>query len=303
MTLSPKAWALLLLLASIWGASFLSNRIALEEVGVMTTVAVRVLGASVALWLWIWARGIPTAIRPRHLVVFLVMGCLNNAIPFSLIVWGQQHIESGLAAILNASTAIFTVLLAAIVFADEKLTLRKAAGVALGFAGTVTAIGYGHLSALSATSLGQLAILGSSTSYAVAAIFARRAFQGLRAEVSAAGMLTGASLVMVPAAIWSEGLPQTLPAPITLAALAYLALMASAAAYILYYRVLALAGAGNLSLVTLMVAVIAIVLGALWYGEALPLRAYAGFLLLSLGLAVIDGRLPRHIRARIRATG
>lgn len=296
MTLSPRAWALLFLLATIWGASFLSNRIALEEVGVLTTVAFRVTGASLALWLWIWAKRIPVTLSPRLIGTFMVMGLSNNVIPFTFIVWGQQHIESGLAAILNGSTAIFTVLLAAIVFADEKLTLRKLTGVTLGFAGAVTAIGITHLTALSLTSLGQLAILCSSASYAVAAIFARGAFRGVAPQVAAAGMLSGAVVYMVPLALWAEGAPSFDYNPATWGALAYLALAASAAAYILYYRVLTLAGAGNLSLVTLLVAVIAIGLGAAWYGEALPLRAYAGFGLLALGLAVIDGRLLRHIR-------
>jgi len=296
MTLTPRAWALLILLAVIWGASFLANRVALENVGVLTTVAFRVTGGALALWLWIAWRKRGVGLSPRLLVAFVGMGVLNNAVPFTLIVWGQQHIEVGLSAILNSSTAIFAVFLAALVFRDERLTLRKGAGIAIGFSGVVTAIGAAHLTALSLTSVGQLAMIGAAVSYALATIFARVMLRGVAPEVSAAGMLSAAALFMVPLALWSEGAPTLHYSAATWGALAYLAFMASAAAYILYYRVLALAGAGNLSLVTLLLVVVAIGLGALVYGEALPLRAYAGFALLAGGLAVIDGRLLRHIR-------
>jgi drug/metabolite transporter (DMT)-like permease len=290
-SLTPRAWGLLILLALIWGASFLSNRAALAEVGFLTTVAFRVGGAAVALWLWIWWRGLPMPRQRRYLGKFLVMGLLNNVIPFSLIVWGQTRVDSGLAAILNATTAIFAVVLSAMVFADERMTARKAVGVAFGFAGVAMAMGLGHLFALNPASLGQTAILGAGISYAVAAAYARAAIRGLRPEVSAAGMLTGATVVIVPLALWVEGVPTFDYAPATWAALAYLALAASALAYLLYYAVLRAAGAGNLGLVTLMIPPFAIVLGAVVYGEALTFGAYGGFALLALGLLILDGRV------------
>lgn len=290
-SLTPRAWGLLILLALIWGASFLSNRAALEEVGFLTTVAFRVGGAALALWLWIWWRGLPVPRDPRYLRHFLIMGLLNNVIPFTLIVWGQTRVDSGLASILNSTTAIFTVILSAMVFADERMTARKAIGVALGFAGVAMAMGISHLFALNPTSLGQIAILGSGISYAMAAAYARGAIRGLRPEVSAAGMLTGASVVIVPVALWVEGVPTLNYAPATWAALAYLALAASALAYLLYYAVLQAAGAGNLSLVTLLIPPFAIVLGAVVYDKSLSAGAYGGFVLLALGLLILDGRI------------
>ncbi|MCB2116800.1 MAG: DMT family transporter [Rhodobacteraceae bacterium] len=290
--LTPRAWGLLLLLSAIWGASFLSNRAALEEVGVATTVAFRVAGAAVALWLWIAARRLPVPRDPAYLWRFPVMGLLNNVIPFSLIVWGQQHVPSGLASILNATTAVFTVLVVTFVFPDERLTARKMLGVLLGFLGVAVAMGASALAAFDLASLGQIAILGASLSYAFAATFARHATRGLRPEVAAAGMLTAGALVMVPAALLIDGLPTLAYHPATWAALIYLALCASALAYLLYYAVLTLAGAGNLSLVTLLIPPFAITLGALVYDEALAPRAYAGFALLALGLLILDGRLP-----------
>lgn len=289
--MSRAAWALLFLLSAIWGASFLSNRAALEEVPVLTTVAFRVTGAALALWLWIAARRLPVPRDPGLIWRFAVMGLLNNVIPFTLIVWGQQHVTSGLASILNATTAVFTVIVATLAFADERLTPQRALGVLLGLAGVATAMGRDAVAAFDPASAGQLAILLAGLSYAFAATFARKAVRGLRPEVSAAGMLTAAALVMVPASLWADGVPSLDYRPATWTALAYLAFAASALAYLLYYAVLARAGAGNLSLVTLLIPPFAIALGALVYAEALPLRAWAGFGLLALGLLILDGRL------------
>ncbi len=298
--LTPRAWGLLLLLALIWGASFLSNRAALAEVGVLTTVAFRVTGAAVALWAYIGWRRLAVPRGTRALVLFLAMGLLNNIIPFTLIVWGQTRVDSGLAAILNAATAIFAVVLSARLFPDERMTARKALGVALGFLGVVLAMGPGQLVALDPSSLGQLAILGAALSYAAAAAFARVAVRGLGPEVSAAGMLTGAAVIMVPLALFVEGAPSLAYGKATWAALAYLAFVASALAYLLYYAVLQVAGAGNLSLVTLLIPPIAIALGAVVYGEALHLFAYLGFALLALGLLILDGRIGRQRRGDLQ---
>lgn len=297
-TIPPLAWALLFLLAFMWGGSFLANRIALEEVGVFTTVAFRVAGASVVLWGYVILRGLRAPLTPRSIGTFLVLGLLNNAVPFTLIVWGQQHIASGLAAILNASTAIFTVLLVALIFSDERLTKHKAVGVTLGFAGVITAIGIENLTKLDLRSVSQLALMGSSLSYAISAAIGRVYLKGIRPEVSAAGMLTSAALFMVPMAIWLEGVPTFGYHAATFGALAYLAVISSAFAYMLYYVVLNLAGAGNLSLVTLLVAPVAIVLGAVVYGETLAANAFLGFALLALGLLIIDGRLGTRKKPR-----
>jgi drug/metabolite transporter (DMT)-like permease len=289
-TIPPRAWAELLLLATIWGGSFISNRLALNEVPVLTTVAFRVAGACLLLWVYVRLRGLPIPRSPRIWLAFLVMGLLNNALPFTLITWGQLTIASGLAAIVNASTAVFGVLVAALVFRDERLTARRLTGVLLGFTGVAVAIGLQALTTLNLTSLPQLALVAAAVSYALAAVFARRMLGGLAPQVAAAGMLTGSSLLMLPAALWIDGLPVLTHGAQIWAALGYLAVISTAGAYLLYYRVLSLAGAGNLSLVTLLTAPIAIVLGALILNEALPLRAYAGFALIALGLLIIDGR-------------
>lgn len=289
MTLAT--WSLLALLGLIWGGSFLSVRIALDEIGVFASVAHRVLWAGLALWAVVFALRLPVPRDLRCWAAFAVMGLLNNVVPFTLLSWGQLHIETGLTGILNAATAIWGVLVAALVFPDERLTRRRLTGVMLGFAGVATAIGLGNLAALDLRSLAQLAVIGATLSYALAGSWARATLSGVHPAVSAAGMLAASTAIMLPLSHFAEGpLPLDL-APRTWAAIAYYALLSTAVAYLLYYRILAVAGAGNLLLVTLLVAPVAIVLGTLLRGETLPPAALAGFLLLALGLLVLDGRL------------
>lgn len=299
-TISPQAWAGLLVLSLIWGASFLSVHVALEEIGPLTSVAHRTGWAMVILWIYVLLRRLTLPKGLRVWGAFALMGLLNNVIPFSLMAWGQLHIETGLTSILNASTAIFGVIAAALFFADERLTPRKVIGVATGFLGVCTAIGLGAFQAFDIRSLGQLAVIGGTISYALAGVWARKTLGHLTPQVAAAGMLTGASVVTIPAAWIIEG-PMTLSLqPQTWLAIGYYAIVATAIAYMLYYRVLALAGSGNLMLVTLMVAPVAIVLGAIVLGEALPLRAYIGFAILALGLLILDGRLLKPLQNRLR---
>ncbi|MCR8827259.1 DMT family transporter [Pseudosulfitobacter koreensis] len=297
-SISGRAWAEMLLLGAIWGGSFLSIRIALDEIGPLTAVAHRTGWAMLALWGVVALRRIPLPRDLRIWGAFLVMGLLNNVIPFGLMAWGQLHIASGLTSIFNAATAIFGVLAAALFFADERMTARRAFGVALGFAGVVTAIGLDNLHSFDLQSLAQLAVLAGAASYALASVWARKHLGGLHPALAAAGMLTGSSLITLPLAWTVEG-PITLAlAPDTLLAIAYYAIIATAGAYLLYYRVLQMAGSGNLMIVTLLIPPVAITLGAWVRDETLGPNAYAGFGLLALGLIVLDGRVWKRIRPR-----
>ncbi|WP_281992169.1 DMT family transporter [Sulfitobacter geojensis] len=299
-SISSRAWAEMLLLAAIWGASFLSIRIALDEVGPLTAVAHRVGWAALALWVVVWLMRLPVPRDPKIWLGFLGMGVLNNVIPFALMSWGQLHIETGLTSILNAATAIFGVIMAALFFADERITARKAIGVGLGFAGVAMAIGLENLRSFDLRSLAQLAVIGGTISYALASVWARKRLAGQPPQVAAAGMVTGSTLIMLPLAWMVEG-PLTLNLQTdTMVAIGYYALIGTALAYLLYYRVLAMAGSGNLMLVTLLIPPFAIGLGGLVLHETLRASAYGGFALLALGLLVLDGRIWRLLPVRAR---
>ncbi len=290
-TLTSRAWADLIVLSCLWGGTFLAVRIALDEIGVFTIVAHRVFWGALVLWGVVFALRLPVPRDPRIWGAFAVMGILNNVIPFSMITWGQLRVETGLTAILNATTALFAILVATAFFADEKLTLRKAVGVLLGFAGVVTAVGVQTLFAFDLTSLAQWSIIGAGISYAFAGAWGRIGLGGLPPLVAAAGMVTASALVMIPIAHVIDGPISLDLTSRTWGAIAYVSVGATALAYLLYYRILAAAGSGNLLLVTLMIPPVAIVLGALVLGETLNPSAYLGFALLALGLAVVDGRI------------
>jgi len=293
-SLSTRAWIELSLLGLIWGGSFLAIRTALDEIGPLTSVLHRTFWAMLVLWVVVFVRqeAIPRSLRIWG--AFLVMGVLNNVIPFSLMAWGQLYIPSGLTSIFNAATAIFGIVVAALVFADERLSPRKALGVGIGFFGVCMAIGLDALAQFDTTSLAQLAIVAGTLSYAFASAWARKMLGGISPLVAAAGMLTGSSLVMLPLALTVEGLPTFALGAATWAAIGYYAIIATAVAYLLYYRVLAMAGSGNLLLVTLIIPPVAITLGAVVRHETLHPGEYLGFALLALGLSIIDGRLWRR---------
>lgn len=297
-TISTRAWVALFALGTIWGLSFVSVRVALDEIGPLTSVAHRTFWAMLVLWAVVWGMRLAIPRDTRTWVAFLVMGVLNNVIPFSLMAWGQLHIETGLTSILNATTAIFGVLVAAIVFSDERLSLRKAIGVLIGFLGVATAIGLENLYNFDIRSLAQLAVLAGTISYACAGAWARTNLSHLPPQVAAAGMLTGSTLITLPLAYTLEGPISLALQPDTMLAIGYYAIVATAGAYLLYYKILGMAGSGNLMLVTLLVAPVTIVAGAIILNESLSLNAYAGFVLLAIGLILLDGRALRLLHPK-----
>ncbi|KIC44255.1 multidrug transporter [Ruegeria sp. ANG-S4] len=287
-TLTPQAWAELTLLGVIWGASFLSIRIALDTVPFMTSVLHRVFWATLVLWAYIFVRRLPVPKDPRICAAFLVMGLLNNVLPFSLMAWGQLYVETGLTSILNAATAVFGVLLAALFFQDERLSKMRFLGIGLGFLGVAIAIGLGNFTSLNPSNLGQLAILSGTLCYAFAAVWARLYLGALPPQIAAAGMLTASTVLMLPLAVTVDGVPDLNLPWKTWTAIGYYSVIATAGAYLLYYRVLALAGSGNLMLVTLIIPPVAILLGSVIRDESLPPNAFAGFAVLAVGLLILN---------------
>ena len=286
-------WLLLLALSVLWGGSFLFIGIAVKELPPLTIVTLRVALAALALLVvvQVLGRGMPR--EPAAWRAFLGMGLLNNLVPFCLIVWGQTQIASGLASILNATTPLFGVVVAHLMTADEKMTGNRLAGVLFGLAGVAVMVGPAALAGLGDRLLPQLAILGAALSYAFAGVFGRRfGALGLQPLQTAAGQVSASTLMLAPVALIVER-PWTLPmpGPATLAAVLALALLSTALAYILFFRILATAGATNLMLVTFLIPVSAILLGALVLGEVPQMRQFAGMALIGAGLLAIDGRV------------
>jgi drug/metabolite transporter (DMT)-like permease len=286
-------WAMLIALSVLWGGSFLFVGLAVRELPPLTIVLARVAVAALALNLMLRLGGILLPREGRIWAAFFAMALLNNAIPFTLIAWGQSHIASGLASILNATTPLFTVVVAHFFTDDERMSARKLAGVVIGLAGVVVLIGEAALRSLGLDVLAQLAILGAALSYAFGGVYGRRfKAMGLAPIATAAGMLSASTVMLLPAMLVVER-PWALPGPsvTTVAALLGLALLSTALAYVLYFRILARAGATNLLLVTFLIPVSAILFGATVLHESLEPRHFVGMALIGLGLAAIDGRL------------
>ena len=299
--MGPLTWALLIALSILWGGSFFFVGVALDALPPFTIVALRVGLAALALNLVVVAVGLRMPTDLRTWAAFFAMGLVNNAVPFSLIVWGQTHIASGLASILNATTPLFTVVVAHVLTSDEKMSRGGVAGVLVGVAGVVVMIGPEMLGGLGTNVVAQIAVLGASLAYALAGVFGRRfGRMGVAPLLTATGQVTASTLLLIPVALVVDR-PWTLAAPGAeiWAAVVALALLSTALAYVLYFRILASAGATNLLLVTFLIPVSAIVLGASLLGEQLEPKHFAGMALIGLGLAAIDGRALGWLARRV----
>lgn len=304
-TMTPLEWGMLLILSVVWGGSFFFNRVAVQELPVFTVVVSRVALAAIILTVILRLRGERLPTSGRVWAAFFGMGFLNNAVPFLLIVWGQQFIASGVASILNASTPLFTVLFAHFLTTDEKLSGGRLAGVLIGFAGVAVMIGPDAFRALGSNLAAQLACLGAAVSYAFAGIFGRRfRAMGVTPITTAAGQVIASSTMLLPVMLVVDR-PWTLPVPsvAALAALVALAAVSTAFAYVLFFRILSTAGATNIVLVTFLVPVSAILLGVAFLGERLRPEHLAGMALIGAGLAAIDGRLWRRLSSRAARGG
>jgi drug/metabolite transporter (DMT)-like permease len=289
---------LLLALAMVWGGSFFFAEIALVELEPTAVTLLRV-GLSVpvlALILRVKGFRIPRSLHAW--TAYLVMGALNNAIPFTLIFWGQTRIDSGLASILNGTTAMFAAVVAGLCLKDEPLTARKIAGALLGILGVAVIMGPEALTGFDPSDLAQLAVLGAALSYAFAGVWGRLRLSQYPPLVNAFGMVTGSTALMLPLVVLRDGLPTPDLSWATWAAVGGLAVLSTALAYALYFAILVRAGAANLLLVTLLIPPFAIGLGVAFLGEALSPSMVAGFAVIAVGFAVTDGRLLDRIRAR-----
>jgi len=293
-------WAILVTLALIWGGAFFFIGVAVRHVPPLTYVWLRLTIAAAAMWLFLKFKGEKLGLPRQVWGSILLLALLNNALPFTLFGWGQTHIASGLASILNATTPIWGVVVAHFLTSDERMTPRKIVGVLLGFGGVATMIGPTLLSNIGNDALAQLACVTASLSYALAAVWARRFKRmGLSPMSVTTGQLTAGAAMMLPLALfvdrpWEHAVP-----PLSAwGAIVALALLCTAFGYVMYFRLIDSAGATNALLVTLLVPPTAIVLGSFFLGEQLAPQDFAGLLLIGLGLAAIDGRLLTIWRKR-----
>jgi drug/metabolite transporter (DMT)-like permease len=299
--MTASEWGLLLMLSLLWGGSFFFVGVAVKELPPLTIVAARVTLAAALLWLSAPMTGLSPRRTLSHFASLALLGLLNNAIPFVLIVSGQTRLASGLASILNASTPIFTVIAAHFLTENEKLTPRRLAGALFGLTGVAIMMGADLANGLTAHLAAEFAILGAAVSYALASIYGRRFRDlGLAPIDVATGQITASSVMLLPLALLVDR-PWSLPTPslAVIAAVVAIAALSTALAYIVYFRILAGAGATNVVLVTLLAPASSILLGALVLGESLAPRHFLGLATIAIGLALIDGRLARAIEQRL----
>jgi drug/metabolite transporter (DMT)-like permease len=303
LSMSVSDWLLIVALSMAWGGAFVFAEVALAELPPLTVALGRVGIAAVLLVAIVWAVGerLPQDWRLRSAIA--VMALFNNIVPFTLILWGQLHVTAGLASILVATAPLFAVVVAHLATDDEKITPARLIGLAGGFAGVVVMIGPQVLGGLASDALAPLAVLTGAFFYAASGVYGRR-FRGERPLVLAAGQMTAATLMIVPLVLVVDR-PWTfaMPSPAAWGALAAIGAVSSALGFVIFFRVLARAGATNLMLVNFLNPVSAILLGAVLLGEQVTPRQMVGMAAIALGLAAIDGRPWRLITDAVSRRG
>lgn len=301
--MSPAQWAMLVVLSVLWGGSFFFAGVAVREIPPLTVALARAGGAAIVLNLALPLFGLSLPRRADVWRAFVIMGFINNVVPFTLIFWAQAQIPSGLASILNATTPLSTIIVAHVATRDEKMVGSRLAGVLIGFVGVSTMIGLDLLRGVGSHVVAQIALVLAAFSYACAGVYGRRfAAMGVPPMTTATGQVTASTCILAPFALFLDA-PWTLSAPSSAAlwSLAGISVLSTALAYVIYFRLLATAGATNLLLVTFLIPVSAIAMGVFGLNETLAPRHIVGLALIAMGLACIDGRLLKVMKRLISA--
>ena len=276
---------MLLALAVIWGSSFMLIEIALRDIDPATLILLRLGSAALALAIYVPLSGASFAPLRSAAGPLALTGLLNTALPFFLITWGQQYIDSGLAAILNASAPLFTALLALTVDHAQRVTGVRLAGLILGFGGIVALVGFEPEGGDRAI-LGALAVVGAAVCYALGALYAGKRFESLSPLLVSVGTLAWATLITLPVGIadasafgWE-----------TLASVLFLGIAATAIGYLLYYGLIAGTGASRAILVTYLIPAVALACGVVFLDEEVTALTIAGLALVLAGVALGSGR-------------
>ncbi|MBK9094968.1 MAG: DMT family transporter [Anaerolineae bacterium] len=273
---SMRAWGVFGLLSLVWGASFLFIKIALAELGPVTLVALRVGFGLVFLLLVLRWQRLSLPRDPRLWGLLTVAGLFNTAVPFVLIAWSEQTIDSGLASILNGTTPLFGLLIAHLVLHDERITGAKLIGVIISFIGLIIIVGRNPGSGFFSNVLGELAVIAASLSYASTSVFVRRFLRDQPTTVLAIGQLASAEVFLLAGILLAEW-PLRLPTlPITWLSVLWLGILGSGFAYLLYFYLIKEMGASRTTTVTYAIPVVGVLLGVLVLHEALEGRVLAG---------------------------
>ena len=296
-----RYWTMLLTLAAVWGASYLFIKVAVDEIEPAPMMAFRtLLAAAVLLGYVVWRLGRDGAVAElrgawRHCVV---LGVFNAALPFWLIAWGEQHIDSGLAAVVQASVPIFNALLILRFLPHERLTRTRALGLAIGILGVAVVTGI-HPEGGTMAILGAFAVVLSSVSYASAGVYGQRAVSRSAGPVLAAGSMLVGGLILLPFALFQ--LPGSVPSLEATASVLALSLLGTAFAQLILFRMLALHGSARLSLVTYLMPGFALVYGAVILDEAITASMLVGLALILGGVALASGTVRLPGRAAVTA--
>ena len=293
-TMSLAQWSQLILVAAVWGTSFFLIEIALREIGPFTLVFYRLALAAVFSVLVLLVTRTRLPLDGSTWWRFFMLGAFNTAIPFSLIASGQVYINGSLASILNATVPVFTVVMAHYLTQDEKMTRLRLAGVIIALVGVCILVGPDAFAGESSSLIGQVAVLGGAMSYAYAGIYARR-FDQIPIVQAMTGTLIAACILVCPLAFIFEYPLVTSISIATIAAIGFMAILATALAYVIYFHVIRSAGATNTLLVVFLVPVTAILLGVIFLNESLNARIVCAVLVVFSGLVVVDGRLVRRL--------
>lgn len=289
-TMNIREWGLLIVISIVWGLSFFFIEIALLELQPFTLVFYRIGIAAMILIVLVYSSGQRIPFDLQSWKKFFILGLFNNFLPFTLISWGQLHITSSLASILNATTPLITVFLAHYLTRDERMTGNRLAGVIVGIAGVSLLVGPEALRGMSSHTLGQLAIIGAACSYAYGGIYIRE-LKHVPVLTAISGTLISATLMTFCCVLLFE-YPLVMSMQIkTLSSLLGMSVLGTAIAYILYFKLIRTAGATNTLLVTFLVPITALLLGVLILKESISSLAIIGMLVVFSGLVLVDGRV------------
>ena len=293
-----RYWPMLLLLASIWGASYLFIKVAVEDIPPAAMTDIRLLIAGVLLAVYLASRmGLERAVRELRTAwrPCLVLGAVNAALPMTLVAWGETHIDSSLAAIAQASVPIFVILLGLRFLPHEPLGPTRIAGLALGIAGVALVTGIHPEGGWWAVA-GTLAVVLSSLSYATGGVYGQRQVRGTPGPVLAAGSMLAGALILLPFTVAEP--PTEAPGLTAVAGLLALALLPTVLGQLILFRMLRLFGSRRMSLVTHLIPGFAVVYGALLLDEPITAAALGGLALILCGVALASGERLLGVRAR-----